>query len=63
MSSFMFLSISAINMFKSNYQEKIPLLFEAVKNHDEAKGHQFKKTEEWATVEEMMSAHGGWCAL
>ena len=34
------------------------LLLEAVKTQDEDLAHQFKKTEEWATVEEMMSAHG-----
>lgn len=34
------------------------LLFEAVKNHDEKRALEFKKTEEWATVEEMMSANG-----
>ena len=39
-------------------QEKMGLLLEAVKNQDEDLAHQFKKTEEWATVEEMMSAHG-----
>ena len=34
------------------------ILFEAVKIHDEKKALEFKKTEEWATVEEMMLAHG-----
>lgn len=34
------------------------MLLEAVKTQDEAKALQFKKTEEWATVEEMISAHG-----
>lgn len=40
------------------FQEKLGLLLDAVKNKDEAKSHHFKKTEEWATVEEMMAAHG-----
>ena len=39
-------------------QEKMGLLLEAVKIQNEDMAHQFKKTEEWATVEEMMSAHG-----
>lgn len=39
-------------------QDKMDLLFEAVKSHDEQKAMEFKKTEEWATVEEMISAHG-----
>ncbi|KAL8569521.1 hypothetical protein ACOMHN_002068 [Nucella lapillus] len=38
-------------------REKMGLLLEAVKNQDEHLALQFKKTEEWATVEEMMSAH------
>ncbi|KAK7111135.1 nuclear protein localization protein 4 homolog [Littorina saxatilis] len=38
-------------------REKLGLLLDAVKNQDEETAHQFKKTEEWATVEEMMSAH------
>ncbi|KAL5019419.1 hypothetical protein ScPMuIL_005141 [Solemya velum] len=38
-------------------KEKLGLLLDAVKNKDEAKSHHFKKTEEWATVEEMMAAH------
>ncbi|XP_005091943.1 nuclear protein localization protein 4 homolog [Aplysia californica] len=38
-------------------KEKMQILLEAVKNHDESKALEFKKTEEWATVEEMMSAH------
>jgi hypothetical protein len=29
-----------------------------MKNNDEKLAHQFKKTEEWATVEEIMAAHG-----
>ncbi|PVD39210.1 hypothetical protein C0Q70_01838 [Pomacea canaliculata] len=38
-------------------REQLGLLLEAVKTQDEAKALQFKKTEEWATVEEMISAH------
>ncbi|KAK3797242.1 hypothetical protein RRG08_030467 [Elysia crispata] len=38
-------------------KEKMDILFEAVKIHDEKKALEFKKTEEWATVEEMMLAH------
>lgn len=41
-------------------KEKLGLLLDAVYTQDEAKALQFKKTEEWATVEEMMSAHGEW---
>ena len=33
-------------------------LLEAVKTEDEALAHHFKKSEEWATVEEMIAAHG-----
>jgi len=39
-------------------QEHIATLLEAVKTGDESLAHNFKKTEEWATVEEMMAAHG-----
>ncbi|CAG5121679.1 unnamed protein product [Candidula unifasciata] len=49
----MFLATSEMLPLK----DKMDLLFEAVKNHDEQKAMEFKKTEEWATVEEMMSAH------
>ncbi|CAC5423511.1 NPLOC4 [Mytilus coruscus] len=38
-------------------KEKICILLDAVQNNDEKLAHQFKKTEEWATVEEMMAAH------
>lgn len=34
------------------------MLLEAVKSDDEKLAADFKKSEEWATVEEMMSAHG-----
>jgi len=37
------------------------MLLEAVRNNDEGTAHHFKKTEEWATVEEMMAAHGSKC--
>ena len=40
------------------FQDKICILLDAVKNNDEKLAHQFKKTEEWATVEEIMAAHG-----
>lgn len=40
-------------------KERISMLLEAVKTGDESQAHHFKKTEEWATVEEMMAAHGG----
>ncbi|KAI8796398.1 nuclear protein localization protein 4 [Biomphalaria glabrata] len=39
-------------------KDKMDLLFEAVKNHDEVKAMEFMKTEEWATVQEMMFANG-----
>ncbi|KAK0048488.1 nuclear protein localization protein 4 [Biomphalaria pfeifferi] len=39
-------------------KDKMDILFEAVKNHDEAKAMEFMKTEEWATVQEMMFANG-----
>ncbi|KAH9495810.1 Nuclear protein localization protein 4 [Bulinus truncatus] len=39
-------------------KDKMDLLFEAVKNHDEVKALEFMKTEEWATVQEMMFANG-----
>lgn len=39
-------------------KERIATLLEAVKTGDESMSHHFKKTEEWATVEEMMAAHG-----
>lgn len=38
-------------------KEKIYILLDAVKNNDDKMAHQFKKTEEWATVEEIMAAH------
>ncbi|CAL1529212.1 unnamed protein product [Lymnaea stagnalis] len=38
-------------------KEKMDILFEAVKNHNETKALDFMKTEEWATVEAMMSDH------
>ncbi|KAK7507678.1 hypothetical protein BaRGS_00001613 [Batillaria attramentaria] len=38
-------------------REKLDVLLEAVRTQNEAMALQFKKTEEWATVEEMMSAH------
>ncbi|XP_050407699.1 nuclear protein localization protein 4 homolog [Patella vulgata] len=38
-------------------REKMGMLLEAVKNKDEDMAHHFMKTEEWATVEQMMSAH------
>ncbi|XP_033747158.1 nuclear protein localization protein 4 homolog isoform X1 [Pecten maximus] len=38
-------------------QEKIGMLLDAVKIDDEKLASDFKKTEEWATVEEMMAAH------
>ena len=34
------------------------LLLDAVRNQDAESAHKFMKTEEWATVQEMMSAHG-----
>ncbi|BFZ02807.1 hypothetical protein BsWGS_05846 [Bradybaena similaris] len=49
----MFLATSEMLPLK----DKMDLLFEAVKSHDEQKAMEFKKTEEWATVEEMISAH------
>ncbi|KAH3863869.1 hypothetical protein DPMN_026873, partial [Dreissena polymorpha] len=39
-------------------KERIVTLLEAIKTGDENLAHDFKKTEEWATVEEMMAAHG-----
>ncbi|XP_060577563.1 nuclear protein localization protein 4 homolog [Ruditapes philippinarum] len=39
-------------------KERIGSLLEAIKSGDEGLAHHFKKTEEWATVEEMMAAHG-----
>ena len=39
-------------------QETLGGLLEAVKTEDEALAHHFKKSEEWATVEEMIAAHG-----
>ncbi|XP_064611087.1 nuclear protein localization protein 4 homolog [Liolophura sinensis] len=38
-------------------KDKIPMLLEAVKTRDEELARKFKKTENWATVEEMMAAH------
>ncbi|XP_052784162.1 nuclear protein localization protein 4 homolog [Mya arenaria] len=38
-------------------KERIVGLLEAVKTGDESLAHHFKKTEEWATVEELMAAH------
>lgn len=40
-------------------QERIATLLEAIKTGDEGLAHHFKKTEEWATVEEMIAAHDG----
>ena len=37
------------------------MLLDAVRTQDEQLALQFKKTEEWSTVEEMMSDHGKQC--
>ena len=47
------------NQFSAHYsQETLGALLEAVKTEDESLAHHFKKSEEWATVEEMIAAHG-----
>ena len=34
------------------------MLLDAVRMHDQEKAFQFKKSQDWATVEEIMAAHG-----
>lgn len=51
----------SIDYLSFSSQERIGTLLEAIKTSDESMAHHFKKSEEWATVEEMMAAHGSKC--
>ena len=47
-----------LNSVVSVFQTKMNVLLEAVRTKSESKAMEFKKSEEWATVEEMIAAHG-----
>lgn len=40
------------------FQDTLSVLLDAVRMDDQEKAFHFKKTHEWATVEEIMAAHG-----